>query len=115
MLVILEAILPCYLKQIQYPLYTREGKTEREIIVQLAVAIKTLVNNCEALAKNYSGPTLRQSPEHKGEFFHGKRQVLPWKGCFLPWKILSFTINKKGDFYQEKSQYLLILMDIFKC
>ncbi|KAI5699063.1 hypothetical protein M8J75_015861 [Diaphorina citri] len=66
MLVILEAILPCYLKQIQYPLYTREGKTEREIIVQLAVAIKTLVNNCEALAKNYSGPTLRQSPEHKG-------------------------------------------------
>uniref|UniRef100_A0A8D8LFR6 Protein unc-80 homolog n=1 Tax=Cacopsylla melanoneura TaxID=428564 RepID=A0A8D8LFR6_9HEMI len=66
MLVILEAILPCYLKQIQCPMYTREGKTEREIINQLAVTVKTLVNNCEALAKNYSGPTLRQSPEHKG-------------------------------------------------
>lgn len=67
MLTILEAILPCYLAQIQLPSYRKllEGKTEREIISQLAVAIKTLVNNCEALSKNYNGPQ-RASPEHKG-------------------------------------------------
>lgn len=49
--IILEAILPCYVKQIQLPTYNKEGKTEKEIIHQLAVAIKTLVNNCEALTK----------------------------------------------------------------
>ncbi|KAJ8947309.1 hypothetical protein NQ318_004561 [Aromia moschata] len=65
MLIILEAILPCYVKQIQMPSYNREGKTEKEIIHQLAVAIKTLVNNCEALTKSYNGP-YRSSPEHKG-------------------------------------------------
>ncbi|KAJ9574016.1 hypothetical protein L9F63_008613, partial [Diploptera punctata] len=62
---ILEAILPCYVQHIQLPTYKKEGKTEKEIIHQLAVAIKTLVNNCEALAKNYNGPQ-RESPEHKG-------------------------------------------------
>lgn len=67
MLVILEAILPCYMTQIKCPLYTREGKTEREIIAQLATTIRTLVNNCEPLAKHYSGPTMSQSPEHKGK------------------------------------------------
>lgn len=49
--IILEAILPCYVKQIQLPSYNKEGKTEKEIVNQLAVAIKTLVNNCEALTK----------------------------------------------------------------
>lgn len=49
--IILEAILPCYVKQIQLPTYNREGKTEKEIIQQLAIAIKTLVNNCEGLSK----------------------------------------------------------------
>ncbi|XP_046670285.1 uncharacterized protein LOC124360589 isoform X5 [Homalodisca vitripennis] len=67
MLTILEAVLPCYLQQIRLPSYRRlqEGKTEREIISQLAIAIKTLVNNCEGLAKNYNGPN-PSSPEHKG-------------------------------------------------
>ncbi|KAG5895326.1 hypothetical protein JTB14_000598 [Gonioctena quinquepunctata] len=65
MLIILEAILPCYVKQIQLPTYNKEGKTEKEIINQLAVAIKTLVNNSEALTKSYNGP-YRSSPEHKG-------------------------------------------------
>lgn len=51
MLIILEAILPCYLEHIQLPTYYKEGKTEKEIINQLALAIKTLVNNCEALTK----------------------------------------------------------------
>ncbi|KAJ8932970.1 hypothetical protein NQ314_014301 [Rhamnusium bicolor] len=69
--IILEAILPCYVKQIQLPTYNKEGKMEKEIIHQLAVAIKTLVNNCEALTKSYklfrsyNGP-YRSSPEHKG-------------------------------------------------
>ncbi|KAL0270475.1 UNVERIFIED_CONTAM: hypothetical protein PYX00_007876 [Menopon gallinae] len=65
MLIILEAILPYYLQQIQKPSYEKDGKTEKEIIQQLAVAIRTLVHNCEALAKNYNGPQ-RSSPEHKG-------------------------------------------------
>ncbi|XP_061939228.1 protein unc-80 homolog isoform X3 [Apis cerana] len=65
MLIILEAILPCYVQQIQSPTYNKEGKTEKEIIHQLAVAVKTLVNNSEALTKNYNGPQ-KSSPEHKG-------------------------------------------------
>ncbi|CAG9815242.1 unnamed protein product [Phaedon cochleariae] len=65
MLIILEAILPCYVKQIQLPTYNKEGKKEKEIINQLAVAVKTLVNNSEALTKSYNGP-YRSSPEHKG-------------------------------------------------
>lgn len=51
MLVILEAILPCYLKQIQSVEYRKNAQSEREIIGQLAVSVKTLVNNCEALTK----------------------------------------------------------------
>ncbi|XP_020299995.1 protein unc-80 homolog isoform X4 [Pseudomyrmex gracilis] len=65
MLIILEAILPCYIQQIQLPTYNREGKTEKEIINQLAIAVKTLVNNSEALGKLYNGPQ-KSSPEHKG-------------------------------------------------
>lgn len=52
MMVILEAILPCYMQQIQSPSYIQsESKTEREIILQLAVAIRTMVHNSEGLAK----------------------------------------------------------------
>lgn len=49
--IILEAILPCYVQHIQLPSYNKEGKTEKEIINQLAVAMKTLVNNSETLTK----------------------------------------------------------------
>lgn len=66
MLIILEAILPCYMQQIQSPSYVPlEGKCERDIILQLAVAIRTMVHNCEGLSKSYNGP-FRNSPEHKG-------------------------------------------------
>ncbi|KAK4883609.1 hypothetical protein RN001_006928 [Aquatica leii] len=65
MLIILEAILPCYVQHIQLPTYNKENKTEKEILHQLSVAIRTLVNNCEALTKSYNGP-YRSSPEHKG-------------------------------------------------
>ncbi|XP_073988249.1 unc80, NALCN channel complex subunit isoform X3 [Rhodnius prolixus] len=65
MLTILEAIVPCYLLQIQQPSYRKEGKTERDVISQIAVAINTLITNCEALSKNYNGPQ-RTSPDHKG-------------------------------------------------
>lgn len=62
----MEAILPCYLQQIQSPSYIPlQGKSERDIILQLAVAIRTMVHNCEGLAKSYNGP-YRNSPEHKG-------------------------------------------------
>lgn len=50
--IILEAILPCYLQQIQLPTYIQcESKTEREIILQLAVAVRTMVHNSEGLSK----------------------------------------------------------------
>ncbi|XP_037920959.1 protein unc-80 homolog [Hermetia illucens] len=66
MLIILEAILPCYMQQIQSPSYIPlQGKSERDILLQLAVAIRTMVHNCEGLAKSYNGP-YRNSPEHKG-------------------------------------------------
>ncbi|XP_067205239.1 protein unc-80 homolog isoform X2 [Linepithema humile] len=65
MLIILEAILPCYVQQIQLPTYNKGEKTEKEIINQLAIAVKTLVNNSEALTKYYNGPQ-KSSPEHKG-------------------------------------------------
>lgn len=87
MLIILEAILPCYMQQIQSPSYIQsESKTEPEIIMQLAVAVRTMVHNSEGLAKcvhqiqllqqississvvinrSYNGP-YRNSPEHKG-------------------------------------------------
>uniref|UniRef100_A0A1B0BUY8 Uncharacterized protein n=1 Tax=Glossina palpalis gambiensis TaxID=67801 RepID=A0A1B0BUY8_9MUSC len=65
-MIILEAILPCYLQQIQSPSYIPlQGKSERDIILQLAVAVRTMVHNCEGLAKSYNGP-YRNSPEHKG-------------------------------------------------
>ncbi|XP_014281796.1 protein unc-80 homolog isoform X3 [Halyomorpha halys] len=70
MLTILEAIVPCYLQQIQLPSYRKEGKSERDIISQIAVAINTLITNCEALSKNYNGPQ-RTSPEHKGSSQRG--------------------------------------------
>lgn len=57
MMVILEAILPCYMQQIQSPSYIQsESKTEREIITQLAVAIRTMVHNSEGLAKYEFSP-----------------------------------------------------------
>ena len=50
--IILEAILPCYMQQIQSPSYIPlEGKCEKDIILQLAVTIRTMVHNCEGLSK----------------------------------------------------------------
>ncbi|XP_059490383.1 protein unc-80 homolog isoform X4 [Neocloeon triangulifer] len=65
MLITLEAILPCYLQHIQLPSYKHNGKSEKDILLQLSVAINTLVNNCEGLSKNYTGPQ-KSSPDHKG-------------------------------------------------
>lgn len=45
---ILEAILPCYLKHIQQPMYR---EIEKDVINQLIISIKTLINNSEALSK----------------------------------------------------------------
>lgn len=54
------------MQQIQSPTYIPvEGKSERDIILQLAVAVRTMVHNCEGLSKSYNGP-YRNSPEHKG-------------------------------------------------
>lgn len=54
------------MQQIQSPSYIPlQGKSERDILLQLAVAIRTMVHNCEGLAKSYNGP-YRNSPEHKG-------------------------------------------------
>ncbi|XP_066154738.1 protein unc-80 homolog isoform X3 [Euwallacea fornicatus] len=75
MLVILEAILPYYVDKIQNPVYIansikRFKKNEREIINQLGIAVRCLIENCAELTKFsskrvYNGP-YRSSPEHKG-------------------------------------------------
>ncbi|CAG7787075.1 unnamed protein product [Allacma fusca] len=64
MLTILEAVLPPYLTHIQTN--KTEGKTERDVINHIAVALKTLVNNCEPLAKNYSGPQMSEAADMRG-------------------------------------------------
>ncbi|XP_050528266.1 protein unc-80 homolog isoform X3 [Daktulosphaira vitifoliae] len=61
MLLILEAILPCYLNHIQQPKYR---EIERDVINQLITSIKTLINNSEALSKHYNGPQ-KSSPDPK--------------------------------------------------
>ncbi|CAH1135888.1 unnamed protein product [Ceutorhynchus assimilis] len=70
MLVILEAILPYYVDKIQNAVYIansikRFKKNERDIINQLSIAIRCLIENCAELTKVYNGP-YRSSPEHKG-------------------------------------------------
>ncbi|KAF7271721.1 hypothetical protein GWI33_015431 [Rhynchophorus ferrugineus] len=70
MLVILEAILPYYVDKIQNAVYIansikRFKKNERDIINQLSVAIRCLIENSAELTKVYNGP-YRSSPEHKG-------------------------------------------------
>lgn len=48
---ILEAIVPAYLKHLQTSAGRKDPRTERDILSQLGVAIKTLIANAEALAK----------------------------------------------------------------
>lgn len=48
---ILEAILPAYLKHLQTSAGRKDPRTERDILHQLGVAMKTLVTNAEALTK----------------------------------------------------------------
>ena len=63
MLIILDSLIPCYLQHIEQPDYHVNNKHEKEVIVQLSVILKTLVNNCEPLIKTYTGPY--RSPEIK--------------------------------------------------
>jgi protein unc-80 len=51
LLTILEAILPAYLKHLQSSAGRKDPRTERDILHQIGVAIKTLINNAEALTK----------------------------------------------------------------
>ncbi|XP_023210931.1 protein unc-80 homolog [Centruroides sculpturatus] len=57
---ILKAILPFYLKHLQILTTKKEtpggSRTELNMIHNIAVCIKTLISNCEALARNYTGP-----------------------------------------------------------
>ncbi|EFX80552.1 hypothetical protein DAPPUDRAFT_318531 [Daphnia pulex] len=67
LLMILEAILPAYLKHLQTSAGRKDPRTEKDILHQLGVAMKTLISNAEALTKNYSGPqrTFEKSPSQK--------------------------------------------------
>ncbi|EEC09386.1 hypothetical protein IscW_ISCW007182, partial [Ixodes scapularis] len=60
MLTILEAVLPFYLHHLQ-SLTTRKEtpggpRTELQMIHSVSVCMKTLISNCEALTRNYTGP-----------------------------------------------------------
>lgn len=64
MLNVLEAVVPLYLSHVQRTASVQtsagpkaELKCEKEVIMQLAISMKTLLHNCEPLAKNYTGPT----------------------------------------------------------
>ncbi|XP_045030143.1 protein unc-80 homolog isoform X4 [Daphnia magna] len=67
LLMILEAIVPAYLKHLQTSAGRKDPRTEKDILHQLGVAMKTLISNAEALTKNYSGPqrTFEKSPSQK--------------------------------------------------
>ncbi|XP_042207937.1 protein unc-80 homolog isoform X3 [Homarus americanus] len=64
MLIILEAILGLVLRHLQATA-GRDLRQEKETIHHIAVAMKTLVSNCEPLAKNYTGPQ-KSAGEGKG-------------------------------------------------
>ena len=55
---ILEAIIPAYLKYMQSSAGRKDPRTERDILHQIGVAVKTLITNAEALAKYQSYPNL---------------------------------------------------------
>jgi hypothetical protein len=48
---ILEAIVPAYLKHLQTSVGRKDPRTEKDILHQLGVAMKTLISNAEALTK----------------------------------------------------------------
>ncbi|XP_064455968.1 protein unc-80 homolog isoform X2 [Ornithodoros turicata] len=60
MLTILEAILPFYLNHLQALTTKKETpggpRTELQMIHNVSVSMKTLISNCEALTRNYTGP-----------------------------------------------------------
>ncbi|KAG8197196.1 hypothetical protein JTE90_011351 [Oedothorax gibbosus] len=60
MLTILEAVLPFYLRHLQNLTMKKEtpggSRSELSMIHNIAICMKTLISNCEALARNYTGP-----------------------------------------------------------
>ncbi|KAH1025785.1 hypothetical protein HUJ05_010443 [Dendroctonus ponderosae] len=100
MLVILEAILPYYVDKIQDSVYIansikRFKKNEKDIINQLAIAIRCLIENCAELTKVYNGP-YRSSPEHKGS---SQRN---YKGPYSPG--FDFEDDSHSKFMSEHSR-----------
>ena len=62
MLAVLEAVLPYFLRDLLRDKAT-DPKTTRDTIHQLTVTMKALINNCDELTKNYSGPTAQSGGE----------------------------------------------------
>ncbi|XP_050045385.1 protein unc-80 homolog [Dermacentor andersoni] len=60
MLTILEAVLPFYLQHLQSLTTKKETpggpRAELQMIHNVSVCMKTLISNCEALTRNYTGP-----------------------------------------------------------
>ena len=60
MLTILEAILPLYMKHMQGATVRKETpggpRVELQTIHNISVCIRTLISNCEALTRNFTGP-----------------------------------------------------------
>ncbi|KAI1307248.1 Protein unc-80 -like protein [Halotydeus destructor] len=60
MLMILDSIVPLYMKHMQMLTMKKETpggpRTELQTIHNISVCIKTLVSNCEALTRNFTGP-----------------------------------------------------------
>ncbi|CAL4091464.1 unnamed protein product, partial [Meganyctiphanes norvegica] len=74
MLTILEAILGLVLRH-QQTQAGRDLRQEKETIHHVAVAIKTLLSNCEMLAKNYTGPQSSHDGKGSSRVTHGYSKV----------------------------------------
>uniref|UniRef100_A0A0K2T575 Uncharacterized protein n=1 Tax=Lepeophtheirus salmonis TaxID=72036 RepID=A0A0K2T575_LEPSM len=72
MLRILEAIMPYFLRDLVSD-KKMDTKTVRDMIHQLTVTMKVLLNNCDELTKNYSGPTNQGGVDDRKTRLHSSR------------------------------------------
>ncbi|XP_022249198.1 protein unc-80 homolog isoform X2 [Limulus polyphemus] len=104
MLTILEAVLPFYLNHLQSQTLKKEtpggARTEIQAIHSISVCMKTLITNCEVLARNYTGP-------HRAIDLRGSSIKNASKGaCSPPFEV---DEDSHSNFYisrrQQQSQY----------
>merc|ERR1719491_1056656 len=94
MLTVLEAILPYFLRDLMRK-KSSESKVTRETIHQLNVTMKALVNNCDELTKNYTGPTNQGINEGRSRNYGSRGQYSP---------VIEIDEDSHSKFINETSQ-----------